>query len=134
MSRKTPENVEEISLSSKTSSFYRQNMEEMTARKKMSRKTPRNVEEISLSSKTSSFYRQNVEEMRAQKKMSMKTPQNQEKTSLWKENVPENATKPGETIARDRKCPEKRHKTWRNRRCRRAPRISGRDYLLGNPS
>jgi hypothetical protein len=48
--------------------------------------------------------------MTAQKKMSMKTPQNQEKTSLGKENVPENATFPGHTIAQDG------------------------DYLLGNPS
>jgi hypothetical protein len=85
-------------------------MEEMTARKKMSWKTPENVEEISLSSKTSSFYRQNVEEMTTQKKMSRKTPQNREKPSLWKENVPENATFPGHTIAQDG------------------------DYLLGNPS
>ena len=84
MSWKKPENVEEISLSSKTSSFYRQNVEEMTTQKKMSRKTPINVEEISLNSKTSTFHPQNVEEMTTQKK-----------------NVPENATFPGHTIAQD---------------------------------
>jgi hypothetical protein len=44
MSRKMPENVEEISLSSKTSTFHPPNVEEMTARKKMSMKTPENVE------------------------------------------------------------------------------------------
>ena len=79
MSREMPENVEEISLSSKTSTFHPPNVEEMTARKKMSMKTPENVEGISLSSKTSTFYPQNVEEMTTQKKMSWKTPENVEK-------------------------------------------------------
>lgn len=35
-----------------------------------------------------------------------------------KKNVLKTATKPGETAAAERKCPENRHKTWRNRRHR----------------
>ena len=81
MSRKSPQNVEEISPSSKTSSFYPRNVEEMTTQRKMSRKTPQNVEEISPSSKTSSFHPRNVEEITAQRKMSRKPPQNVEKIS-----------------------------------------------------
>ena len=42
MSRKTPQNVEEISPSSKTSSFHPRNVEEITAQRKMSWKPPQN--------------------------------------------------------------------------------------------
>ena len=109
MSRKTPRNVEEISLSSKTSSFYRQNVEEMRTQKKMSRKTPENVEEISLSSKTSTFHPQNVEKMTTQKKMSRKTPENVEELSLTSKTStfhPQNVEKMTARKKMSRKTPQ----------------------------
>jgi hypothetical protein len=47
------------------------------------------------------------------KEMSRKTPQIQEKVHQQRGNVPEIATKPGESTTTERKCPGNRHKSRR---------------------
>lgn len=64
---------------------------------------PHNVEEKCAENKTSMNMPQNVEEMFAMNKMSRETPQNREKLLPRNENVPESATKPGETAAKEQK-------------------------------
>jgi hypothetical protein len=49
-------------------------------------------------------------------KTSLFRHQNRDKPSQQKGNIPENATKPGQTVSAERKCPGKRHKSRRKQK------------------